>query len=66
MTLQSRLQISSFFTDLILLQNKTKYYGNAKKNKLGKYVVLFSRSGILQNTRTKSTSALKNFLLKAT
>ena len=30
-TLPSRLQISSFSTDLILLQNKIKYYRKAKK-----------------------------------
>ena len=66
MTVPLRLQILSFFTDLILLQKKMKYYRKAEQMNLVSKCCIKLMINILQDTRTKSTFVLKKFLLKIT
>ena len=61
MAVPLKLQISSFCTDLIYLQNKAKYYRKAEQiNLVSKCCIIL----MIRNTRTKRTFALKEFLLK--
>ena len=66
MTVPLWLQILSFFTDLILLQKKMKYYRKAEQMNLVSKCCIKLMINILQDTRTKSTFVLKKFLLKIT